>query len=120
MAARPLLFLMDIVSIVKMSKRSNITWRVSSINLVRRPAYLELVHMTDLSIPGILDLAVKHYEKVLAMADEYSKEPLMGVDGTKAKPLDLSKEAAYNVSQIYFTRKAPELARSVVETYLSL
>jgi hypothetical protein len=34
--------------------------------------------------------------------------------------LDLSKEAAYNLSIIYYTRNAPELARDVVSRYLSV
>jgi hypothetical protein len=42
----------------------------------------------------------------------------MDLDGDDS--LDLSKEAAYNLSQIYFTRNAPELAKAVADKYLSL
>ena len=90
---------------------------------------------------GVVDLAVKHYEVVLGMEDERraagieSAAPMV-VDGeggqvtgtqgeaeqpeSKSKPLNLSKEAAYNLSSLYFTRGAPDLARNVVDKYLSL
>jgi general transcription factor 3C polypeptide 3 (transcription factor C subunit 4) len=68
---------------------------------------------------GILDLAVKHYENVLARADERIKDPPMQLQGEEGI-LDLSKEAAYNLSIIYYTRNAPELARDVVSRYLSV
>jgi general transcription factor 3C polypeptide 3 (transcription factor C subunit 4) len=73
---------------------------------------------------GIVDLAVKHYEKVLEMAAEQKTTGEMGkMDGaetTMQQQLDLSREAAYNLSSIYYTRGAPDLARQVVDRYLSL
>jgi len=75
---------------------------------------------------GILDLAVKHYEKVLVLADsaKAAADATMDVDAAAKSeggpPLDLSKEAAYNLSLIYFTRNAPELARSVADKYLRM
>lgn len=54
------------------------------------------------------------------MADERHNTSGMEVDGATSGPFDLSKEAAYNLSQIYFTRNAPDLARYVVDKYLSL
>lgn len=71
---------------------------------------------------GIADLAVKHYEKVLEMVDEQNKGASVDMAKTNASPekLDLSREAAYNLSSIYFTRGAPDLARQVVDKYLSL
>lgn len=39
---------------------------------------------------------------------------------TDGEDVDLSKEAAYNLSLIYFTRNAPDLARNVVNKYLRL
>lgn len=68
---------------------------------------------------GVLDLAVKHYETVLARADARLKDPPMQLQGEEGV-LDLSKEAAYNLSSIYYTRNAPDLAKDVVERYLSL
>lgn len=68
---------------------------------------------------GVLDLAVKHYENVLARADERMKDPPMQLQGEEGV-LDLSKEAAYNLAIIYYTRNAPDLARDVVRRYLSL
>lgn len=69
-----------------------------------------------------MDLAVKHYEKVLEMSDEHKKTSEMEMDGVERamQQLDLSREAAYNLSSIYFTRGAPDLARQVVDRYLSL
>ena len=91
---------------------------------------------------GVVDLAVKHYEIVLGMEDERRRAvgspsaAQMVVDGEggqvtgtpgeaeqselRSKPLNLSKEAAYNLSSLYFTRGAPDLARNVVDKYLSL
>lgn len=67
---------------------------------------------------GIVDLAVKHYEKVLEMSDQDGK--LGGADIAQIGGLNLSREAAYNLSSIYFTRGSPDLARQVAERYLSL
>lgn len=74
---------------------------------------------------GILDLAVKHYEKVLELKDADTQDTASGMEldenaGNPAPKIDLSKEAAYNLSLIYFTRNAPDLARTVVDKYLSL
>jgi len=74
---------------------------------------------------GLIDLAVKHYENVLEMVDirRADAKTAMNADGEAASdsaPLDLSKEAAYNLSSIYFTRNVPDLARVVVNKYLRL
>lgn len=71
---------------------------------------------------GLADLAAKHYEKVLEMVDEQNKTVDAAMDNASASQpkLDLSREAAYNLSSIYFTRGAPDLARQVVDKYLSL
>lgn len=66
---------------------------------------------------------MKHYEQVLALADAAKKkseeQDPEAVPGGSQK-VDLSKEAAYNLSSIYLTRGAPDLARQVVDKYLSL
>jgi hypothetical protein len=73
----------------------------------------------------LADLAVKHYERVLALAEE--RLSLMDVDdddggGDRAalggRPNDFAKHAAYNLHMIYLTRDSPDLAREVMRTWL--
>lgn len=74
-----------------------------------------------------MDLAAKHYEEVLRLAEVEHQKHSKNDDGIfsgevsdSLQRLDLSKEAAYNLSSIYFTRNAPDLAREVVDKYLSI
>lgn len=63
---------------------------------------------------GILDLATRHYEKVLEVADAR-------IEQAKSKDTwNVTQEAAYNLSIIYFTRGAPDFARAISDKYLSV
>jgi hypothetical protein len=64
---------------------------------------------------GLADLAVKHYEKVLALAEEGQSR--MDVDGEGGRD-DFAKHAAYNLHMIYVTRDSPDLAREVMRRWL--
>lgn len=57
-----------------------------------------------------MDLAVKHYETVLAIAGSAKKDD----------PDDYTAYTAYNLMLIYTTTGAPNLARALSEKYLQI
>lgn len=61
---------------------------------------------------GLFTLAVKHYEKVLDMKNEFI--------GEGDEDYDLSWEAAYNLSLIYNINGNPKLAKKVIDDYLTV
>ncbi|EGW31517.1 uncharacterized protein SPAPADRAFT_139986 [Spathaspora passalidarum NRRL Y-27907] len=59
---------------------------------------------------GLTTLAVRHYEKVLGMKEEFADDP----------DYDLSFEAAYNLQLIYNINGNSQLARKLTEEYLTV
>ncbi|RLV94179.1 Transcription factor tau subunit [Spathaspora sp. JA1] len=59
---------------------------------------------------GLTSLAVRHYDKVLEMKEEFIDDP----------DYDLSAEAAYNLALIYNINGNSQLARQLTEEYLTI
>lgn len=64
--------------------------------------------------------AIRHYERVLELASAVD-EPAMDVDDAAPAPVksDFSRDAAYNLSQLYLTLGWPDRARALAERWLS-
>ncbi|RKP12963.1 hypothetical protein BJ684DRAFT_10759 [Piptocephalis cylindrospora] len=65
---------------------------------------------------GLVQLAIPHYEKVLALPSAWSDSNSMG-DDEGEDPTDLSFEAAYNLSLIHQNSGSPLLAASILDKY---